>query len=381
MAILDWSSLKKSRFGTRGLGANFQIVWLMFWIVAIVLSFLGDFRVHAAQSGPVFPSHRFPTDQSYHIGYDLSMLSSASNYTGSGVLELPGQGSLLVANHKLTAEFQPNRFLNFGLLFNVEYVKIARGSSGAFDSKTSLGDQRVFAEYRFHDIPGRSAGVAIMAKFPGYKNPTSQELSAADQVALLGDAQSDFTALLTSELWLTRTLRARLDAGATYRTEQYAAEFPFLASLSYVTPKIDFEFRLRGNATLGNDGFSDATIESVQEKFGSSSFAFSQNPWLLVFEPHVEIWLNPRLALITEFSMSLAGNNAPKFFTMTGGLTYRWAETKIRERRTFQEVHIETDQESGDFQGEKNDKFEPRAPNPERILEEPSRGDESSDEQ
>lgn len=361
--------------------STFDASFIKKFFFALILAGMTDFAARAAQSGPVFPSHRFPTDQSYHLGYSFSALSTGANYVSGATQALPQKSGVSVLNHDIAAEFQPNRFLNLGLLLNVTQVKITNGATAAFQSKQSLGDQRLFFEYRFFDVPGRSAGLALVAKFPGYNNTSVSDLGTGPAV-LLGDAQTDLTTLITTEMWLSQTVRTRLDMGFTYRTEQYASEIPFLASIAYVTPSLDFEFRILGNATLGNDGFSPANtdVNTIQTAFGSSEYAFSKNPWIVVIEPRAEIWTSPSFALNAAYAMSMRGNNSPQFTRFLVGMTYRWAETKIREKRTYQEVHIETDQESGTFQGEKNEKPERRAPNPERIEAEPSRGDDSSDE-
>jgi len=333
-------------------------------------------QLHAAQSGAVFPSHRFPTDESFHLGYNYGFLSSSSNFVGSRTTEpLLGSSRLHVAQHQFSVEFQPTRQLSLGAFLSVDQISIddKAGNGGA---DMGPGDQRVFSEFRFFDEPGKSAGVAFMLKFPGYKNPTAEEIQKSGQVreALRGDAQTDVSALLTSELWFTPMIRSRFDVGYTYRTERFSGEIPFFLSFAYVLPEFDIEVRFKGNASQNNDTFnkSKSDISNVQNAFGASQYALSSNPWTLIIEPAIQYWTSPRFALDLTYSKSLMGNESPNYYRFSLGFTYRWAQTKVQRTKTYKEVNIETDQDSGKFQGESQDKNEePRAIDPRRIEEDP----------
>ncbi len=218
-----------------------------------------------------------------------------------------------------------------------------------------LGDQRLFAEYRFFDAPGRSVGFAFVPKFPGYSNPTQDELTSqgVTTAVLLGDSQVDFTTLLTTEFWPATTIRVRLDAGYTYRTEGFAPELPYAVSLGYANPRVDLDLKVRGNVSLsGTRDSTDASLAVLRAAFQGSDYAYSDTPWVMIFQPNAEFWVTPRIGLGFDFAYSALGNNSSRFTEFGVSITFREATTRRRARTTFQEVDIGTDQESGVFQGE-----------------------------
>jgi hypothetical protein len=71
--------------------------------------------------------------------------------------------------------------------------------------------------------------------------------------------------------------------------------------------------------------------------------------------------------------MSVMGLESPNFQFITGGLTYRWSETHNRQRRSFREVDIGTDQEKGVFEGESSVPTEPEAAPDQEVRDEGER--------
>ena len=324
--------------------------------------------------GPEFPTHRFPTAESFHLSYSLNFFSTSLNFIeGNKTERLTSNASFRVTRHQFTGEFQPNRYLSVGAILAYDSAKL--GDVSAELTKSALSDQRIFAEYRLIDEVGSSLGVALVAKFPGYNNPTVAELTASgDQSAILfGDGQTDLSMMATSELWFTPQIRSRFDIGYAYRTEKYAGEFPMLASLGFVTPKVEVDVRFRGNFTAGNDGESNGSVPQLQTAFAKSQYALAVNPWVLCIQPSVEVWVNPKWALDFDYTYSLIGVNSPNFQNFRLGVTYRWAQTTVRRPRTFQQVDIRTNQEEGVFQGESQGrKLEPKVEDPSPIIDEPS---------
>lgn len=311
--------------------------------------------IHASQSGPVFPTHRYPTDKSFHLGYHVGYFTSKSNFVSSTVFQsLTNKSKLTLFTHDFTAEFQPNRRLSVGGILN-----LTSGAMNPSNSKgtalSKLGDQRLFAEYRFYDAPGRSVGFAFVPKFPGYANPTEEQLTqqGVTTTVLLGDSQVDFTTLLTTEFWPSTTIRARLDAGYTYRTEGFSAEIPYMVSLGYANPRVDLDVRVKGNFSMGGgDTSSDSNLAVLKAAFENSNYAYSNTPWVAVIQPTAEFWVTPRIGLSFDFSYSLFGKDSARFVSYGAGISFREATTQNRPRKTFQEVDIGTDQEAGMFQGE-----------------------------
>jgi hypothetical protein len=311
----------------------------------------------AAQSGPVFPTHRFPTDQSFHLSYRLSYLTTHANYVSARQYSyLTDRFSLI--GHSFTGEFQPNRQFSAGAIFNVSSAALNPQAGGPGVSQNKLGDQRVFTEFRFFDRPGRSIGLSFVAKFPGYKNATSAEVTAAGKAArvvLVGDAQLDFSPMLTTEFWFTSTMRTRFDVGYTMRTTQFANEIPAMLSVGYANPRIDLDLRFKAYKTLAGasvtvDGAEDGA--DVKAAFANSDWAFARNPWALIVQPVVEFWITPSLAATFDANLSLVGNNSAHFREFAIGIAMRRAETRSRKPRTFQEIDIRTEQEEGYFPGE-----------------------------
>jgi hypothetical protein len=331
--------------------------WSRAYLCLCVVS-VGSHSAHAAQIGPFFPSHRFPTDESFHLGYRWGVLHSSSNLISTLTTDtLLDNSSLRVVRNSFIPEYQPNRNLSIGAVINLDSLTIS-DDNGNSEHKSGLGDQWVWGEFRFFDKPGASMGLAMVVKFPGYKNPTLDDVqdSSGNPIrnAYLGDAQTDLSVMGTSEYWTSNTWRARADLGFTYRTEQYSAEIPFLVSFGYVTPKVDIDFRVRGNLTFGNDSLAaDAQQQSdLHETFENSLYALSGSPWVLALNPKVEVWLSTQWAASFDYLYSLMGQDSANFQSFGVGFTYRWAKTNLNRPRTFQQVDISTDQEAGQFQGE-----------------------------
>jgi len=328
----------------------------------------------AAQTGPTFPTHRFPTDESFHATYRTGWLSSSSNFVSAlSVDPLPTKYGINLFRHEFAFEFQPSRKLSLGTILTMMSATVDNGTNQA--AKTSPGDQFLFAEYRVYDVPGASVGGAFVFKIPGYNNLTFKEFqdTGASNLVIFGDGQSDITGLATAEYWPSQVIRLRSDVGYTYRTDQYSAEVPLQLALGFVTPRVEVDLRFRGNLTLRTDGFESTStgLDKLKSAYGGTEMVYSANPWLFVVNPAVELWLSPKWGVGFEYAYSLFGNRAPYFQHMGLSLTYRWAKTVRVNPRTFKEVDIGTDQESGQFQGEVQGKdLEPKTSNPERIREE-----------
>lgn len=330
------------------------------WNRNLAFILLLSIQALASQSGPVFPTHRYPTDQSMHLSYSYGLLYTAENYIESQVTEpLPNASKIKRNRHTIGFEYQPDRSLSAGFIFNYDKISLSN-DVGSPAEKSGLSDQRIFGEYRFYDKPGASIGGAIIVKFPLYSNPTYQSLqnSRASSVALLGDAQSDFSFLLTSEFWFVDNLRLRTDLGYTYRTEHYSGEFPFMGSVAYVSPRLDLDIKIAGNLSQKNDDFNPTTseVDQVRALFGSSEYAYAKDPWVLFVNPTADIWLNKLWAFSVDYKQSLMGQNSPAFWEVRAGLIYRWASNAASRRRKVKEVDIDTDQEEGNFPGEKTTK-------------------------
>ncbi len=318
----------------------------------ICSSFIALNIAEASQIGPEFPTHRFPTDESFHFSFQAGKLNSDSNFIDQFTTDaITGNGSVDVFRQQMVIEFQPNRRFSVGGFLN--YHSLSLRKSGASYSTEGLADQWFFSEYRFYDVVGASMGLAFLAKTPGYKNPVIKQLQgppAKDGAALLGDAQSDFGPLLTLELWPTKLFRTRVDFGYLYRTEQYSGEFPLLFSFGFVTPKIDLDLKIRGNLSQGNDAYVGGA-DSLAHYF-PSRYAQAKNPWLISLNPTAELWLTTSWATLVEYTYSWMGNQSPHFHYFSAGLRYRWAQSHKRNKKTFQEKDISYDQTQGVFEGE-----------------------------
>ena len=322
--------------------------------------FLCSQQSSASQSGPYFPTHNFPTDRSFHLSYDFGVLKTGRNYdeTGSST-PLLLNSQLFRYRHKLTPEYQVNRNFNVGAYIQVDSLNLA-DEDGNTISKKGFSDQVIFSEYRFFDIPGASVGVATLVKFPFYENTTVSKFldSGEGSTILIGDAQTDFSVMATSELWPSNFIRFRLDFGYTYRSDSFGAEIPYLISAGYVSKKVDIDLRLKGNFSLENDAIvadnSTAAENSqlLQTAFGDSNYALSGNPSATKFETAISFWFDPLWGASASFEKSLRGKNSPQFWGIQFGLTYRFLEREERLKQTAREVDISTDQEKGVFEGE-----------------------------
>ncbi len=330
---------------------GWNVLALLSWSVSVALSATAE----AAQLGPHIPTHHYPTDTSLHLSYRFSLINS-SNFVEPLLTDSLQNGSKLrVIRHEFLPEFQPNRQLSFGLRVALDQIRLSEENTGKSISRTTLGDQVIFAEFRVLDEPGSSLGFAGIVKVPAYSNPTLAELQASSdptRTILPGDAQVDTTLMITTEYWAGTNLRLRGDLGYTARLDGYASELPYNASIGIVNPKMDLELRVRGNFSVGSGAESDSDAETIRRAFANSDYAYSPNPWVMVIEPAVELWLSAKFAASFQYSYSLMGNRSPAFHAAGAGLIYRWAETRNRPRRTFREVPIYTDQEAGRFDSE-----------------------------
>jgi hypothetical protein len=322
-----------------------------FSVLFLVILFFYQEVVFSSQSGPVFPSHRFPTDKSFHISYQFMNLSTSSNYLGGSSFEsLNKDATFSLIQNQIIPEFQPDRSLSFGAILSIASGKI-KDKDGTTDSKTQFGDQRIWAEYRFVDGSGYSIGSAFVPKFAFYKNPKSSEIKTG-QTVLMGDSQVDLTWLVTTEFWPSRFFRLRGDIGYNYRTDDYGSEIPFLISAGFANPRIDLDFKIRGNTNSTSVTSSTADIQKLRTAFRNSDYALSQNPSHLILNPTAELWVSSNIAMLGNFSYSISGAQSARFHEFGIGLIFRESETKRRPKTSFKEVDLSTDQESGQFPGE-----------------------------
>jgi hypothetical protein len=319
----------------------------------------------SSQYGPVFPTHNFPTDQSFHAVYRLGFHNSASNFVDTFSTDvLPSGQSIRSIDHLLTVEYQPNRQFNFGAILAFDQMKLNDGT-GSGVGKSGMGDQRIFAEFRFYDQPGTSIGLANVTKFSFYKVPTAQELADSSnptQTALLGDGQLDGSLLLTGEHWPIDVIRLRSDVGMNFRSQGYASEVIYQVGAGFVTPKMDLDLRVKGAFPVGAGGdFSGLT--AVKDAFAGSDFALSPNARQFILNPSLSLWLSPKASFHFDFEMSFAGKNSANFMGFVFGLGYRWAKTKPDRPRTFQEVDIHQNLDGNRFEAEEGkSKDEPPKP-------------------
>jgi hypothetical protein len=323
-----------------------KIIYVGLWLASL--------SANASQYGPVFPTHNFPTDQSFHAVYRYGFHNTGSNFVGTLATDALADGKTIRNfTHELTAEYQPNRNLSLGGIFRFEQMSL-NGIAPVTYGDTGLGDQRIFMEFRFHDQPGVSLGVAGIVKFPLYKNPTADELAATshpNEIVLFGDGQLDTSLLLCGEYWFTNVVRLRSDLGVNFRSQGYAPDLPYLLAIGFVTPKMDLDLRLKGNVPLGT-GSNLVALAPVKTAFGGSDFALSPNARHLILNPSVALWMSPKLSFHFDFEMSLAGNHSANFTGFVFGLGYRWAKTKQDRPRTFQEVDIKKNLDGDRFEAE-----------------------------
>jgi hypothetical protein len=324
---------------------------------------------HSAQFGPFFPTHNFPTDQSFHLNYRFGFHNSNSNFVDTFATDVLADGkSIRRLEHQFNAEYQPNRQFAFGAQFNLDQMKLNSGDAIEGLSKTGFGDQRFFAEFRFYDEPGTSVGIGTAVKFSLYSNPTATELAASadpNNVVLLGDGQLDGSLMLTGEHWPMEVVRLRLDVGMNFRTQGYASEMIYQGSAGFVTPKMDLDLKLKGTLPLGGGGdFADLAL--VKSAFGGSDYALSANPRQLILNPSLALWLAPKISFNFDFEMSFSGKESANFLGFYFGLGYRWAKTKQGRIKTFQDVDIRKNLDGDRFEAEdgkdKNDQVKPREP-------------------
>jgi len=315
----------------------------------------------------------------------MGIARSSANFVASRETDaLTNNSSLRLIKHQFLAEIQPSPKLSIGALLRFDQLKMSDPTDNTFISKTGFADQRLWMEFRLYDVVGSSLGLALLVKFPTYKIPTSQELLEQDlgSTVLLGDGQTDFSVLLTSEHWFSKNTRTRFDFGGTYRSELHAGELPFQIALGIVNPKVDFDFRIRGNLSFGNDGLgvgADAPegIQELRTAFANSNYALASNPWGITLNPFLELWTSPKFAITFEYQYTIVGNQSPHYNLFAIGITHRWARNKFLSRPVYEKVDMSISQDPEKFQGEMiEESVAPRA-----IPDAPVKIDEDSDEE
>lgn len=318
-------------------------------ICALFLSFLClNSNLSASQWGPVFPSHRYPTDRSYHVNSWFSYGSQDSVFDGKGEREQL-DGSLSRFRVVINPEYQPTRELSLGAYLNFDSLKLSE--SGQTLSKSGFSDQFIFGEYRVVDEPGHSIGFATIFKIPFYSVP-GEVNSTSEDFLLLGDGQIDSSLLLTTEYWAWRSIKLIGDIGITYRTDEHATELPFQLGAQYVSPKYNFGFYVLGNLSFKNDkATQNTTSQQIQNLTGSTGYVFANSPETIIFGLKGEYALNPSWAFIGDLQNSVWGKSSPYFINFSAGVSYRFFDPSTTQR-SAREVGIETDDATQEFEGE-----------------------------
>jgi hypothetical protein len=305
-------------------------------------------KASASQWGPVFPSHRFPTDRSFHLNSTFNY-GAESTYFDEDASRQDLGGTLTRLRLVINPEYQPNRDLSIGAYLNFDSLKL--NIDGLQLTKAGFSDQFIFGEYRLLDDPGFSMGFATVFKIPLYSVPGSVQ-PTDEPFLLLGDGQIDSTLLYCTEYWATTHLKFIGDFGVTYRTDDHASEIPFQLGGAYVTPKYTIELALLGNLSFRNDKTGDsATTADIQTLTQNTKYVYSINPQTINIELKGEYAFNTSWAMLATFSNSIWANNAPYFLNFGVGVSYRYFDP-AEKGRSAREVGIETDDSSKEFEGE-----------------------------
>ena len=316
--------------------------------VAIVLLGMG-FSAEALQWGPVFPTHKFPTERSFHTTLSSEYGSQSAYFDGTGQ-KTTLTSKLSRLRFSLTPEYQPSRQLSFGAMLNFDSLSTS-GTSTTL-AKSGLSDQFIFGEFRMIDERGKSLGIATVFKIPAYANPKSVDTNTP-AFLMLGDAQVDGSFLVTGEYWATSHVKLFSDLGFTYRSDEHASEVPLNLGVEYVTKRYSVGASLAGNLSLGNDKTHDSpTTQAIQSKTGANNYVFATNPQGFKAQVQAEYAFNYQWAANAKIENSIWGKNSPYFFNVGAGVVFRFFEPAHGEGPTAREVNIRTDDTSDEFEGE-----------------------------
>lgn len=305
-------------------------------------------KLNAAQWGPVFPSHRYPTDRSFHLNSWFSYGSQTSVFDKNAERQSL-DARLTRVRFVINPEYQPSRELSLGAYLNFDSLKL--DGNGQQLTKAGFSDQYIFGEYRVVDEPGHSIGFATLFKIPLYSSPT-EVTSNTEEFLLLGDGQIDSTLLLTTEYWAWNNIKLYGDIGFTFRTDEHATEIPFQMGAEYVSPEFNIGLGLLGNLSLKNDkATQNTTSAQIQSLTGNTNYVFANSPETIIVELKGEYAFNHSWAAIANFQNTLWGKKAPYFVSVNAGVSYRFFDP-AEQKRSAREVGIETDDSASEFEGE-----------------------------
>ncbi len=304
----------------------------------------------STQWGPVFPTHNFPTEKSFLMNSNLEYGTQSSIFTFEGHRQ-PVDLVFSRFRVSLNPEYQPSKQISFGAFLNFDFLSLqATGKTQISTSGPS--DQFLFGEYRFYDYPGESVGIATVVKIPAY--PIPQKVAQdSPPFLILGDGQIDATALITTEYWPTRNLKFFVDSGFTYRAEDHSHEVPFNSGIEFKVPRYTLGASLKGSYSLKTDSTRLAGVSQlIHDRTGPTNYVFAENPTLLIGKIYGEYALNHEWAINAKFENSMRGRNAPFFYIVGLGLSFRNFEYSRYIPRTARDVELETNDSESDFEGE-----------------------------
>lgn len=309
----------------------------------------------SSQWGPVFPTHNFPTERSFLMNSLFEYGTQASIFNSEGLkqkLDL----SFSRFRISLNPEYQPSRELSFGAFLNADFLRLQPLEQPEI-SKAGPSDQFLFGEYRFYDDPGESIGIATVVKIPAYSNP-QKVVKDSSSFLILGDGQIDTSILITGEYWLSRNLKFYLDSGFNFRFDDHSSEIPYQTGLEFKVPRYTIGASLKGTSSLKTDKTRNSEVSSIlHDLSGATNYAFAENPTLLIGKLYGEYCPNNEWAITAKFENSMTGKNAPFFYVIGVGLSYRNFEYGNYIPRTARDVRIETDDSGDEFEGELQERF------------------------
>ncbi len=311
-------------------------------------------ELQASQWGPVFPSHRYPTDKSFHLNTSLSYGSQSGVFDSEGVRQdMPSTLTRFRLN--ISPEYQPTRQLSLGAYIHFDSLKLDAPTEQL--SKSGLSDQYLFGEFRVVDEVGYSVGFGTVFKIPLYSNPTDVG-TGTESFLMLGDGQIDAALYFTTEYWAWPQIKLVGDLGINFRTDEHATEVPFQLGMEYMSPKTNFGVSVLGNLSLKNDKATQTpTSQQLQNLTGNTNYVFATNPESVIIQVKGEYSMSHSWGLIAKFENSLWGKNSPAFMNISAGLSYRLFDPYY-SKRSAREVGIETDDSSSEFEGEAQEKVE-----------------------
>ena len=274
----------------------------------------------------------------------VSYFNSNLNFDSDGQAALPANLSgynRLHVNTRLTYGFSPD----FTFFANLSWARVEVMHTTVGGVSYGLTDQTIGLNMRAYH--SQSTGASLHLQASGVAPLYSTTSTSTTNAPSLGDQAFGFTVGALADYPITNGEENQFTltggAGYMWRAKEFSAGIPWSVGVRMQQRKQGVEFlaQVVGLQSLKTDPYSPFVVNSARSLNGSggSYYISAINPSFLNLRGRVGYRFKPQTSVFVSMTQGVAGTNAPKHFSLEGGVEFTWS--------TVQEPALKRHSQSG----------------------------------